>query len=105
MFHINHVARRTMRPDEMAEFYRAVFEFARPTKAGVPAERVAALRDAFHAAMNDPAFIAQAVKDHLEIGEISGQRITQMLNDACAMPPDIAKAATEAMGNMPAGGD
>ena len=29
---------------------------------GVPAERVAALRAAFHAAMNDPGFIAQAEK-------------------------------------------
>jgi len=32
--HINHVAVRTMRPDEMAEFYRHVFELA-PTNKGV----------------------------------------------------------------------
>ena len=72
---------------------------------GVPADRVAALREAFHAAMNDPAFIAQAEKDHLEIREISGQRVTQILDDAYAMPPDIAKGATDAMGAAPAGGD
>jgi catechol 2,3-dioxygenase-like lactoylglutathione lyase family enzyme len=31
--HINHVALRTMRPDEMAEFYRGVFELAPANKA------------------------------------------------------------------------
>ncbi|MGH7247934.1 MAG: Bug family tripartite tricarboxylate transporter substrate binding protein, partial [Pseudomonadota bacterium] len=64
---------------------------------GVPAARVAALRAAFHAAMNDPAFIAQAEKDRLEIREISGSRVAKILNRAYAMPPEIGKAAKAAM--------
>ena len=55
--------------------------------------------------MNDPAFIAQAEKDHLEIREISGPRVAQILGEAFAMPADIAKAATEAMGTAPTGGE
>ena len=64
---------------------------------GVPAERVAALRAAFHAVMRDPGFIAQAEKQHLEIGEVTGVQVAQVLDEALAMPPDIAKAASAAM--------
>ena len=64
---------------------------------GVPQERVAALRTAFHAAMHDLGFIAQAEKQQLEIGEVTGAEVAQVVADAFAMPPDIAKAATEAM--------
>jgi tripartite-type tricarboxylate transporter receptor subunit TctC len=85
----------------------APLEMDRPILAppGVPSERVAALRAAFHAAMNDPAFIAQAEKDHLEIGEVSGSAVAQILNDAFALPPDIAKAATAAIGASKTGNE
>jgi tripartite-type tricarboxylate transporter receptor subunit TctC len=74
---------------------------------GTPADRVAALRQAFHEAMSDPGFIAEAEKEHLEIGEVSGARVAKILDDAFAMPPDIARAATEAMtsGGMGGGGN
>jgi tripartite-type tricarboxylate transporter receptor subunit TctC len=65
---------------------------------GTPADRVAALRQAFHDTMNDPGFIAEAAKEHLEIGEVSGEQVAKILSDAYALPPDIAKAATDAMG-------
>ncbi len=64
---------------------------------GVPQERVAALRAAFHAALHDPGFVAQAEKQHLEIDEVTGAEVAQVLDDAFAMPPDIAKAASAAM--------
>lgn len=64
---------------------------------GVPTERVAALRAAFHAAMHDPGFVAQAEKQHLEIGEVTGAEVAQVLDEAFAMPPDIATAASAAM--------
>ena len=60
---------------------------------GVPQARVAALREAFHAAMHDPGFIAQAEKQQLEIGEVTGSEVGQIVTDAFAMPPEIAKAA------------
>ena len=65
---------------------------------GTPADRVAALRQAFHDTMIDPAFIAEAEREHLEIDEVSGAEVAKILDTAFAMPPDIAKAATEAMG-------
>jgi tripartite-type tricarboxylate transporter receptor subunit TctC len=64
---------------------------------GVPSERVAVLRSAFHAAMNDPGFIAEAKKQHLEIAEVAGDRVAKTIADAYALPPDIVRAATEAM--------
>ncbi len=85
----------------------APLEMDRPILAppGVPAERVAALRAAFHAAMNDPGFIATAAKDHLEIEEISGERVAKIVNDTFAIPADIAKAAADAMKVTGAGGE
>jgi tripartite-type tricarboxylate transporter receptor subunit TctC len=65
--------------------------------AGVPTDRVAALRAAFHAAMNDPGFIAQAAKLHLEIADISGARVADIVDDAYAMPADVIERATDAM--------
>ncbi len=64
---------------------------------GTPADRVAALRQAFHDTMTDPGFIAEAAKEHLEIEEVGGAQVAKILDDAFAMPPDIAKAATDAM--------
>lgn len=82
-------------------------EMDRPILAppGVPAERVAALRTAFHDAMHDPGFIQEAQNQHLEIEEISGGRVGQVLDEAYAMPPEIAKAATAAMGGAMSGGE
>jgi tripartite-type tricarboxylate transporter receptor subunit TctC len=95
------------RTRKILQLILAPLEMDRPILAppGVPEERVAALREAFHAAMNDPAFIAEAEKDHLEIREVSGRRIAEILKDAFAMPPEIAKAATEAMGTAPTGSE
>ena len=64
---------------------------------GVPVERVAALRKAFDAAMNDPAFIAEATKEKLEIKEVSGEAVQATIEDAFGLPPDVIKAAEAAM--------
>jgi hypothetical protein len=47
--------------------------------------------------MNDPGFIAQAAKLHLEIADVSGARVADIVNDAYAMPADVIKRATDAM--------
>jgi tripartite-type tricarboxylate transporter receptor subunit TctC len=64
---------------------------------GVPPERVAALRAAFHATMIDAEFIQQAGKQHLEIDEVDGERVAHIIEGAFAVSPDIVKAAQEAM--------
>jgi tripartite-type tricarboxylate transporter receptor subunit TctC len=95
------------RTRKILQLVLAPLEMDRPILAppGVPAERVAALRTAFHAAMNDPAFIAQAEKENLEIGEVSGHNVAQILNDAFALPPDVPQAASAAMGGNRSGGE
>jgi tripartite-type tricarboxylate transporter receptor subunit TctC len=67
------------------------------TPPGVPAERIAALRKAFHAAMQDPGFIAEAGRQNIEIAEMEGEKIAEILNRAFAMPPEVIRAASEAM--------
>jgi tripartite-type tricarboxylate transporter receptor subunit TctC len=64
---------------------------------GVPPERVAAIRAGFHAAMNDPAFIADTKRQRILVREVSGEKVAGILATAYAMPPDVVKAATEAM--------
>jgi tripartite-type tricarboxylate transporter receptor subunit TctC len=95
------------RTHKILQLILAPLEMDRPILAppGAPADRVAALRDAFHAAMNDPGFIAEAAKEHLEIQEVTGQRVEQIIDTTYAMPSEIATAAAEAMGVTPAGGD
>jgi tripartite-type tricarboxylate transporter receptor subunit TctC len=75
------------------------FAMDRPvlTPPGVPADRVAALRTAFHATITDPKFLADAKRQQLEVKEISGEKVADLLNAAYAMPPDVVKAANEAM--------
>ncbi|MGA2942810.1 MAG: hypothetical protein ABSE50_12315 [Xanthobacteraceae bacterium] len=50
-------------------------------------------------------FIAEAEKDHLEIREVSGRRIKEILSDTFALPPETAKAATETMDTAPTGSE
>jgi hypothetical protein len=47
--------------------------------------------------MNDPAFIAEAERQHLEIQEVDGDRIARLLQSAFQLPADVVKAANEAM--------
>jgi tripartite-type tricarboxylate transporter receptor subunit TctC len=72
---------------------------------GVPADRVAALKAAFHAAMADQAFLADAKKQRIEVKEVSGEKVAQLLATAFGMPPDVVKAANEAMGGAAGRGD
>jgi hypothetical protein len=47
--------------------------------------------------MNDPAFIAEAERQHLEIEEVGGDKIARLLQSAYVLPPEVVKAANEAM--------
>jgi hypothetical protein len=61
----------------------------------VPADRLAILRTAYHAAMRDPGFLAEAKKMDIEIDPVSAEEITKTVNDTInASPAIIAKAKT-----------
>jgi tripartite-type tricarboxylate transporter receptor subunit TctC len=60
-----------------------------------PADRVAALRDAFQETLKDPEFIAEAEKTQLEIEPLSGQEIDKLLAKAYGAPKAIVERAAE----------
>src|SRR5262249_57295033 len=67
----------------------------------VPADRAAALRDAFSATMTDQDFRAEATKTDLEINPVSGAEVEKLVKDVYATPPDvIAKAKAAAAGKQ-----
>jgi tripartite-type tricarboxylate transporter receptor subunit TctC len=68
------------------------------TPPGVPANRIAALRQGFAATLGDPAFLADAAKQKLRVVPISGAQISGLIADAYKTPPDIVKRTTAAMG-------
>jgi tripartite-type tricarboxylate transporter receptor subunit TctC len=56
---------------------------------GVPADRVAALRDAFDATVRDPDFLADAQKQGLEITPGSGGEVQQVVEHTLATSPAL----------------
>jgi tripartite-type tricarboxylate transporter receptor subunit TctC len=73
--------------------YSSSIELGRPMAAppGTPADRVATLRQAFHATMADSALLAEAGKQKLDINVVSGDKLTALVNDLMTTPPDIIK--------------
>ena len=64
---------------------------------GIPAERLAALRKAFMATMQDPAFLAEAEKIKLEIRPVSGEAVQKLVAEVYASPSDVVKKAAAAL--------
>jgi tripartite-type tricarboxylate transporter receptor subunit TctC len=87
--------------DEQRQILKMIFArnvMGRPYLAppNVPADRVAALRDAFAATMADKDFLAEADKTQLEINPVSGAEVEKLVKEVYATPPEIiakAKAA------------
>jgi tripartite-type tricarboxylate transporter receptor subunit TctC len=61
----------------------------------VPAERVAALRNAFNEAMNDSTFRAEARRAKLEISLVRGETIQKEIIDIYATSSDVVAAAKQ----------
>jgi tripartite-type tricarboxylate transporter receptor subunit TctC len=64
---------------------------------GIPADRLAALRKAFMATMQDPAFLAEAEKIKLEIRPVSGGAVQKLVAEVYASPPEVVKKAAAAL--------
>jgi tripartite-type tricarboxylate transporter receptor subunit TctC len=58
---------------------------------GVPAERVAALRKAFMDMAGDPAFVAEAKAEQLDVALVSGGQIQDMLARISMIPKDVIR--------------
>jgi tripartite-type tricarboxylate transporter receptor subunit TctC len=62
---------------------------------GIPDDRRAALIAAFEATLRDPAFLADAAKQHLEIAPTSAAQIDRFLADAYATPAPLVERAAK----------
>src|SRR5580704_10723902 len=62
----------------------------------LPADRVAVLRQAFMATMQDKDFLAEADKTQLEVNPVSGDDVDKLVKDIYATPADIIAKAKEA---------
>ncbi len=65
---------------------------------GVPAERVALLRKAFDAVMKDPALIAEAAQQKLELDPLSGTDVQALIERLYATPEPLVKQARILLG-------
>ena len=72
---------------------------ARPFTAppNTPQDRVAALRAAFDETVKDPAFLADAKKQQLDITPYSGAQIDSLMKDIYATPPELVARVRAAM--------
>jgi tripartite-type tricarboxylate transporter receptor subunit TctC len=62
----------------------------------LPADRLAVLRQAFMATMQDKDFLAEADKTQLEVNPVSGEDVDKLVKEIYATPADIVAKAKEA---------
>lgn len=67
------------------------------TTPDVPAERLAALKEAFAKTMKDPEFLAEAQKLKLEINPILADDMQKMINDVISTKPEVVTLAKAAI--------
>jgi tripartite-type tricarboxylate transporter receptor subunit TctC len=67
------------------------------TTAGVPPERIAALRHAFDATLADPAFRKDAAQQGLEISAMSGEALEKIIADMLATPHPVLERVRQAI--------
>jgi tripartite-type tricarboxylate transporter receptor subunit TctC len=89
------------RSDEQRQILKMVFArqvMGRPYVAppNLPADRLAALRQAFMDTMRDKDFLADADKTQLEINPVSGEEVEKLVQEVYATPPAIIAEAKQA---------
>jgi tripartite-type tricarboxylate transporter receptor subunit TctC len=65
---------------------------------GLPADRLAVLRDAFAATLKDPGFLADAAKIRFDIDLMSADEVANIVHQTTHASPDIVAKAKAAMG-------
>jgi tripartite-type tricarboxylate transporter receptor subunit TctC len=64
----------------------------------IPAERLAALREAFAATLRDPAFLDDARRQNLNVVPVSGAELAEIVANAYRTPSDTVKHTLQALG-------
>jgi tripartite-type tricarboxylate transporter receptor subunit TctC len=75
--------------------YDVGYAFMAPPE--TPAERVAVLRAAMTAAVNDPAFRADAVRERIEVDPVAGAEVEAIIRNAYAASPELLTRLNEAI--------
>ena len=90
---------RTPIDRQVMEVVFAKYGMARPFMAppGTPPDRLAALRRAFDATMQDAVFLAEAQRLSMEISPVSGADVQLLVSRIMGTPPDLADRAREAL--------
>jgi tripartite-type tricarboxylate transporter receptor subunit TctC len=80
---------------QLIELVMSGTQFGRPltTNAGVPSERVAALRAAFAATMKDPEFLAEAAALNFEVNPVLGEQMQRIVEKVLSTPAPVAARA------------
>lgn len=68
------------------------------TTPGVPADRLAALRAAFDATMNDKDFLSEAKRLNFDLFPMTGDEVARIVNEMIRVPPEVIAKAKAAMG-------
>jgi tripartite-type tricarboxylate transporter receptor subunit TctC len=81
---------KTPEQKQIVDFISASVAVGRPiaTTPGVPVERVAALRKAFDATLQDPEFLADTEKQRMEIRAMTGEELAKLVNDIIGASPE-----------------
>ena len=90
---------KTKEQHDVLQLIFAQQSFGRPyfVPPGVPKDRLAILRTAFDATMQDPTFVAEIKKQHLALSPLNGQRVEQMVTKMFDTPKAIQKKARQAL--------
>ena len=85
----------------LARIILAVGEFGRPLVAppGMPAERIAILRDAYSRAMNDAELVAEANKGRMDMDPSTGQELQKLLKDVMDQPREVLERVKAILAN------
>src|SRR5262249_49338965 len=88
---------KTSDDKRVLEFLFAGQAFGRPLFAppGIPADRAAALREAFDKAMRDPELQAEAQKAQLGHSPLSGPEMKQLIDSVYGTRPDLKERGIE----------
>jgi tripartite-type tricarboxylate transporter receptor subunit TctC len=89
--------------EPVAKFMSYAVSIARPFAAppGVPADRVALLRRAFDETMKDPAFLADAAEQKLEIDPLTGARVQDIVAEVLGTPKPLINQIQKVLGLPP----
>ena len=76
---------------EVLRFWSLKYAMSYPLfmAAGVPAERIKAIRDAFDATMKDPQFLAEAKRLAFEIDPLGGEAMTKLVAEIVSAPKSL----------------